>query len=87
MDVVMFEAQRQGRLSFYMVCWKYTHSAHLHTDDISPGLRWRGRDCCRVSSRIDSRRRGFRPVPRSRSIPTKGLHIEELHESIIRKLQ
>jgi hypothetical protein len=29
MDLVMFEAQRQGRLSFYMVCYRFLSLSFL----------------------------------------------------------
>jgi hypothetical protein len=91
--VVMFEAQRQGRLSFYMVRpLRFLDISYIPGEEEANGGRCvglgrRGRYKRWLCSSSDPRRRGLRPIPRNRRVPTTRIHIEELYESAIRQSQ
>lgn len=88
MDVIMFEAQRQGRLSFYMVCNPRVSPIDKQIELTLPlqGVCRRGRYQRRIGRRINTRRRGIRTVSRDRRLPAAGFHFEGFHESAFRKL-
>jgi hypothetical protein len=86
MDLIMFEAQRQGRLSFYMVDI-FSYSAYpqisLLFNNRLLGLRWRRRYCCWLCLGAATCRYSLRPVSRSRRFPATRIHAEAIHEPVI----
>jgi hypothetical protein len=55
MDIIMFEAQRQGRLSFYMVFTSFFLKTVYYADSwwFAIGFGWRRGNRCRVRKRVD----------------------------------
>lgn len=86
MDLIMFEAQRQGRLSFYMVdIFSYStyRQISLLFNNRLLGLRRRRRYCCWLCFGAATCGYRLRPVSRSRRFPATRIHTETIHEPAI----
>lgn len=83
MDVIMFEAQRQGRLSFYMVRLACL-TASIQTDCIyNKGFRGRRRYCCGISFCINRRRCYILSIPRNGRVCTARNDDKTVHEPVV----
>lgn len=86
MDRILYDSQRQGRISFYMTNFGEEVNGlsclvptFLKTDHLG--------STCGIGSSIKRYGSYFRAVSRSRSIDVEELPIRELHASVLRKLQ
>lgn len=89
MDVIMFDAQRQGRLSFYMVFYSSnirSEGKRMNSNTFL-GLSRRRRHCRGFCSSIDPRRCSIRTIQRDGCFPTTRVHTQGFHEPALCKPQ